>query len=169
MEISHIYKNIYISGIEHACIIDKLIDNNIRAILYLGITNKAKNIIDVYNKHNIKHKYIQIGDAHNSNISKCFEPSWKFINNNIKKGRNVLIHCTKGISRSPTIVAYYLMRKMHERMNCKGNPEPVLDDILTLIKINRSCVKPNRFFIHQLKKYESINITKSTKIKILEK
>lgn len=163
-KISHIYKNIYISDLEYACDINELTRYNIKSILYLGISNKSKYILDLYKECNIRHKYLKIADTTDSNISECFEPSWQFINYNIKKGRNILIHCTKGISRSPTIVAYYLTRKMHERMKDQGTTEPVLNDILTLIKIHRPCSQPNKYFLQQLKNYENINIIKSSQV-----
>ena len=81
-----------------------------------------------------------------------------YLNKNVKLGYNILIHCKKGISRSPTIVAYYLMRKMFERMKSKCIMEPVMDDILRLIHINRPCSNLNKTFIQQLKKYEYNNI-----------
>lgn len=157
-KISHIYKNIFISDLAHAYNIDELINNNIRAILYLGTKNNSKYILDLYKSNNILYKFLKINDTCKSNISEYFEPAWDFINKNVSNNINILIHCRKGISRSPTIVAYYLTRKMHERMKKNGTTEPVLDDILTLIKTNRPCVKPNKFFIKQLKNYEDVNI-----------
>lgn len=162
-KISHIYKNIFISDINHSYNINELLNNNIQAILYLGTTNKSQKILDLYQYLNINYKFLKSNDTCESDISTCFEPSWEFINKNVNKNVNILIHCKKGISRSPTIVAYYLTRKMHERMKTQGTTEPVLTDILTLIKMNRPCAKPNKFFIQQLKNYENININLSVK------
>ena len=50
------------------------------------------------------------------------------------------------------------MRKMFERMKSKYIMEPVMDDILRLIHINRPCSNLNKTFIQQLKKYEYNNI-----------
>jgi hypothetical protein len=160
-QISHIYKNIFISDIKQSYNIVELLDNNIKAILFLGSKNKSKYILDLYNINKIKHIFLKIDDTFKSDITECFEPSWVFINKNINKNTNVLIHCIKGISRSPAIVAYYLTRKMHERMENIGTTFPVLDDILILIKKSRHCSNPNKFFIKQLKNYENINISKS--------
>ena len=57
---------------------------------------------------------IPVSDTIYSNISDCFETAWQFINDNAEQHRNVLVHCQKGISRSPTIVASYLMRILYE-------------------------------------------------------
>jgi protein-tyrosine phosphatase len=169
--ISHIYKNIYISDIEHALNINELNKNKINAVLYLGTHNKAHSILNKYQTNNISHKFLKISDTCDSNITECFEPSWNYINEKIKNGCNILIHCKMGISRSPTIVAYYLTRKMHEHMINKGFVEPVLDDVLTLIKMNRPCSHPNKYFIQQLKSYENIkiNLLDKTSIKTLVK
>jgi protein-tyrosine phosphatase len=169
--ISHIYKNIYISDIEHALNINELITNKINAVLYLGTHNKAPSILNKYQTNNISHKFLKISDTCDSNITECFEPAWNYINEQIKNGCNILIHCKMGISRSPTIVAYYLTRKMHEHMINKGFVEPVLDDVLTLIKMNRPCSHPNKYFIQQLKSYENIkiNLLYKTSIKTLVK
>jgi protein-tyrosine phosphatase len=165
LNISHIYKNLYISDISAACDISSLIDNKIFAVLHLGNHYKDAQILKEYASHNIEHMFLKINDSLNSNISACFESAWEFINNNIKKHKNILIHCTKGISRSPTIVAYYLTRKMHDLMKKNSCIGPVLDDILTLIKAHRPCIKPNRYFIQQLKNYENINININTLVK----
>jgi predicted protein tyrosine phosphatase len=157
-EISHIYKNIYISDIQYSYNIKKLINNNIWAILYLGTSNKSQKILDLYKTCGINHLFLKIDDDINSDISQCFQPAWEFINNNVKSGYNILIHCKKGISRSPAIVAYYLMRKMFERMKTKCTMEPIMDDVLKLIYINRPCSNLNKTFIQQLKKYEYSNI-----------
>lgn len=157
-QISHIYKNIYISDIYHSNNIKELSKYNIKAILYLGNTDKSKEILNSYIKLGIDYKFLKVIDTCDSNISACFEPSWNFINQHIIQNKNILIHCRKGISRSPTIVAYFLTRKMLEHMKTKGHIEPVLMDILILMKKNRPCINPNRFFLKQLKNYENINI-----------
>lgn len=157
-EISHIYKNIYISDIKNACDITQLKKNNIKAILYLGINQKSDDILNEYKKNNIKHKFLQISDTEKSSISDCFEPSWIFINKYINEPYNILIHCVKGVSRSPTIVTYYLTRKLQERMKDKGYIEYVVDDIIELIQFSRPCANPNKNFIQQLKNYEIIKI-----------
>ena len=157
-DISHIYKNIYISDIQYSYDIRKLITKDICAILYLGTSNKFQKILNLYKTCKINHLFLKIDDDVNSDISQCFQPAYDFINKNVKLGYNILIHCKKGISRSPTIVAYYLMRKMFERMKSKCIMEPVMDDILRLIHINRPCSNLNKTFIQQLKKYEYNNI-----------
>lgn len=40
-----------------------------------------------------------------------FDKQYEFIDSNLNQGKQVLIHCASGASRSPTIVIAYLMRK----------------------------------------------------------
>lgn len=155
-EISHIYKNIFISNMVNSLNVNELINKNIHSILYLGINNKSNTILNKYKDNNIKHKFLKISDSYFSPITSCFEPAWEFINKQICNGNNILIHSYNGISRAPTIVAYYLTRKMFERMEHNNNIEPVLADVLTLIKLNRPCSQPNKYFLQVLKNYENI-------------
>lgn len=157
--ISHIYKNIYISNYKNAERFNKLQNHNIGAILYIGNKQKTPNVIHKYNNNNINYKFISMRDDIESDITKCFEPSWNFINENINKNHNILVHCCKGISRSPTIVAYYLMRMIHEyKLNKCNKIQPMLNEILDLIHLHRPCINPNMNFILQLKIWEKNNI-----------
>jgi atypical dual specificity phosphatase len=60
-----------------------------------------------------------------------------------KDGR-ILVHCSAGVSRSPTIVAAYLMKKC----------DMALKDALGLIIRARPAVRPNDGFFRQLKEME---------------
>jgi protein-tyrosine phosphatase len=194
-KISHIHKNIYISDIYNTCDINKLKKYNIKAILHLGDCNKSHIILQKYIDNGINNKFLKVKDTLKSDISKCFEESYEFMNFHANQKNNILIHCKKGISRSPSIVAYYLLRKMYEHKKKKINnrknvtmklissrqsisnsstksilkykqkpgikfddTEYLLDDILYLIQLERTCSKPNKHFIEQLKNYEDINI-----------
>ena len=150
--ISHIYKNIYIGDNLNSNNIDELCKLNIKAILHLGTYKKHDNILELYKKSDINYNFLEINYDNNFDISKCFDPAWVYMNNT---SCNILIQCNQGISRSPIIVAYFLTRKLYEKGKCKSG-QLVVDDILTLIKINRPCSNPNKIFIKQLKNYENI-------------
>lgn len=157
--ISHIYKNIYISNYKIAEELKKLSKYNIGAVLYIGNKQKKSTIIDQYTNNNINYKFLCMDDTIESDISECFEPSWSFINENIKQKRNILVHCCKGISRSPAIVAYYLMRMLYEyRISKTTKKQPILNEILDLIHLYRPCSNPNINFILQLKIWEKNNM-----------
>jgi protein-tyrosine phosphatase len=76
------------------------------------------------------------------NIHNDFESSFNFIDGNICK-TNVLVHCEKGISRSPTIVIAYIMRK----------EKKIYSDILEQVRVKRQQINPNGAFFFYLGKY----------------
>jgi len=163
--ISHIYKNIYISDLYYSYNVDRLNKHNIKAILYLGDGNKPGHVLKLYEDNNITHKFLKIKDMTSYNLSDSFNASWEFLNEHVKKNYNILVHCKQGISRSPTIVAHFLMRKMHEynfhrKSAWDKSNERITGEILELIHINRPCSNPNKSFIRQLEKYEELNIQK---------
>lgn len=51
------------------------------------------------------------GGSINPFANNDFDKQFEFIDSHIKQGKQVLIHCASGASRSPTIVTAYLMRK----------------------------------------------------------
>ena len=70
------------------------------------------------------------------------EDAARFIEQKIKNGEKVLVHCAKGVSRSASIVIYYLMTRFHMKF----------DDALAYVKSKRHVVEPNKFFQKELKK-----------------
>jgi len=56
-------------------------------------------------------KILPIGDLAQENISQHFDDCFNFIEAALRKGKKVLVHCDAGASRSPTIIAAYLIRK----------------------------------------------------------
>jgi predicted protein tyrosine phosphatase len=153
--ISHIYKNIYLSNYKNAENISKLNDHKIGAVLHIGRHPKSHKIQKQYDENSINHTFINMSDTIYANISDCFETAWQFINKNVEENRNILIHCRQGVSRSPTIVAYYLMRIVYEhKLKHHSKLQPLLNEILDLIHLYRPCTNPNINFILQLKMYE---------------
>ncbi len=71
-------------------------------------------------------------------IKECIE----FIENSNK----ILIHCSCGISRSPTIVIAYLIWKTHSSFN----------QVLNFVQSRRSSIEPSIGFKKQLKNFEKI-------------
>jgi len=113
-------------------------------------------IIDVtcdvcyFNYPNVDYIQIPIEDDEYTNIVKYFNYTYNLIDNKLKKGKKVLVYCQAGVSRSPTIVIAYLMKKLNIN----------LTEAYELVLSKRSIVKPNSGFYFQLKLY---NIFLSTK------
>ena len=62
-------------------------------------------------KRKIKQMSIKIYDADDAPIGDVFEATTAFIDNALTEGGAVYVHCLMGMSRSPTIVAAYLIKK----------------------------------------------------------
>lgn len=72
------------------------------------------------------------------------EVSYHIIDNVLESGQPILIHCMAGVSRSVSMIIYYLMRKYGMGF----------DDAYHLIKSRRSIINPNKSFQAQLRKYD---------------
>lgn len=74
------------------------------------------------------------------------EAGYHFIDQALENGGRVLIHCMAGISRSSSVLIYYLMRKNNESFT----------GAVRLVRSFRSIVAPNRSFQLQLINYGKV-------------
>ena len=86
-DISHIYKQIYLSNYKNAKSISLLNAHHIGAVLYIGNRPKSPETQKLYDVNSIKHTFIHMEDTIDANISECFETAWKFITENVKHGK----------------------------------------------------------------------------------
>jgi protein-tyrosine phosphatase len=128
--------------------------------LYLGNVKHSQNksilqeyqivsIIDISNDNvtpipNIEYLTFHVDDQIETNIHQFFQPTFEFINKNHQNQKNVLVHCSFGISRSPTLVTSYLMKQYSWS----------LEKSLKFIKNKREIIFPNEGFMSQLIEYE---------------
>ncbi|CAG9329842.1 unnamed protein product [Blepharisma stoltei] len=99
---------------------------------------------DVQKLPDINYHIIPVKDSEKENISQYFPEAIKFIHNILLSNEKVLVHCYKGISRSPTIILAYIIAAQKESIESAWN----------LIKHKRRIVRPNSGFIKQLKDYD---------------
>jgi predicted protein tyrosine phosphatase len=92
------------------------------------------------------HVRISINDSNDkgtaNEFSKSFDRVARFIYDHIRRGHNVLVHCAAGVSRSTTLVAYYMI---HYRGYMS------VEDALEKIRESRPHVQPNPSFIRVLR------------------
>ena len=141
MDLSKILDSLFLSDLESACNRDLIEEYKIKHII--SILNSDTDILRIRSIHkdvNILH--IDIADTEETNINRYFGHTYFFIERAIERGENVLVHCRGGISRSPTIIAAYLIRKYH--MN--------VFSALAHIGYIRICIDPNLSFTRQLER-----------------
>lgn len=91
-----------------------------------------------------KYYRVDVDDLDDQPINQYFEGSLKFMKDAIDKGHTVFVHCSKGVSRSSTIVLAYLI-SYHKYS---------LKDALNFIKTKRPMVQPNCGFVSKLIDFE---------------
>jgi len=130
-----------------------MIDNPNLTILYLPYNDDVEQNLWTTNKNNIKIiKYTSSTDDYNKLVNQLniynnkpmIEIGYHFITQAINSGKTILVHCMAGISRSVSIVTYYLMKQFH--MNYETATE--------LVRSKRSIANPNDSFKNQLKNYQ---------------
>ena len=127
--------------------------NSITHVLSVGANPLAK--VDGVTYHRLS-----LSDIVSSSISKTTDAAFKIIDGAIasKKGTGkILVHCSAGISRSPTVVAAYLMKR--KGMSLKA----ALGQIIRV----RPQISPNAGFLQQLKEME-IELYGSNSLEVVE-
>ncbi|KAF8802210.1 phosphatases II [Phlegmacium glaucopus] len=138
--------------------------------LYLGSLSAATDK-DLLRQHHITHVVHVLGDGYwfPSNVAE--ESVWKdgvcsyridildettadlgrhlknvcgFIDRTLRSGRNLLIHCHQGISRSASITIAYLIH----------NHGMSFETAHALVKRKRACIKPNSGFVRVLQEWD---------------
>ena len=104
---------------------------------------------DIHNalSHSITFLQLGIQDKHAEDITRLFLPSIFFINRTRQSGGKVLIHCHRGISRSPAVVLSYLIHEFHL----------TLEQAMNHIESRRAQICPNLSFILALEDWRLRN------------
>lgn len=74
------------------------------------IVNATKEIPNLY-PDRFQYLKLNLDDHSEEDISRALPQSFEYIHRSISQGGKVLVHCYAGISRSSSMVIYYLMRK----------------------------------------------------------
>ncbi|TFK62933.1 phosphatases II [Pluteus cervinus] len=88
---------------------------------------------------------IDIVDAKEADLKPHLEGVCDHIDQVLRSGRSVLVHCQQGVSRSPAVVIAYLIR----------NHGMTFDNAHGLLKRKRACINPNSGFVKILRDWES--------------
>eukprot|EP01080_Neovahlkampfia_damariscottae_P009068 gene9068-1163_t len=115
------------------------------------IVNAAKVACDNYFPKDFQYCALNLYDSPTQSIIGLFFVVIKFMNDAIKNGGKVYVHCYAGVSRSSSIVVSYLMWK--EKSKCR--------ELLENVKKRRAVSSPNAGFTVQLFRWEKILLQQS--------
>jgi len=87
---------------------------------------------------------LNILDSTSADLKPHLEAAVKWIDEKLRTGNNVLVHCQQGISRSAAVVIAYLIYTHNMSY------EAAFD----LVRQKRACIKPNSGFIRALQEWE---------------
>ncbi|TCD66033.1 hypothetical protein EIP91_001888 [Steccherinum ochraceum] len=87
---------------------------------------------------------LDIMDSTSADLKPHLEATVRWIDEKLRKGRNVLVHCQQGVSRSAAVVIAYLIYTHNMSY----------DSAFDLVKRKRACVKPNSGFVRALQEWE---------------
>ena len=93
----------------------------------------------------IKQLHINILDKSDAKICDHFETTSDYIDEALQNGGKVLVNCLKGVSRSTTIVAAYIIRKYQVSHKTA----------IEMIRKRRKCVAPNIGFYLALRRWSA--------------
>lgn len=127
-----------------------LIDNDITIVISLGFS------ISPYAQYDdIKTYHLSIADSSDDetvDILNYYLPKFAdIIDAALFHNQNILVHCHAGISRSATLVIYYVLLKLVELPIKQTN---YLYKAVKHVKDQRSCVCPNSGFVRLLERIE---------------
>jgi len=88
--------------------------------------------------------YVRLVDTPSSDLSAYFRSATSFIDNELRNGGKVLVHCVAGVSRSVSLILAYLIRF--------GGYSSL--DAFLMVRSKRSIARPNDGFCMQLMDYE---------------
>ena len=133
---NYIIDNIYLGDINAAADEAYLKEHNITTVVNCAISCKS-------NYTDIKFIELRLYDDKSQILFPKLEVAYNFIKKNSKKNANILVHCKCGISRSTSLVVFYLMKE-------KGWD---YDRAMDYIKERRPSALPQAAFQQQLRNY----------------
>ena len=166
--INEITPSIFISDYENSKDIGLLREYNIKHVINLSDCDKLETFLNKMRKVKIKEHRIFIRDEPGQSLTAAMNDTYDIIQEIIDSKKKVLIHCNAGVSRAPSILISYFMRRQymisyekyiritkvktkHQRFLELINPDnSILLKIIKWIKTARPCINPNPGFIYQL-------------------
>ena len=106
------------------------------------ILNLAPDVEPAYPEH-FQYKTVPVLDIPETNIISYFPQCFEVLDDAVKSGGCVLVHCKAGVSRAAAVVIGYLIRQN----------DMDYQQAFDFVKSKRPSIKPNPGFVAQLKEY----------------
>ncbi|KAL2844445.1 protein-tyrosine phosphatase-like protein [Aspergillus pseudodeflectus] len=137
---------LYLAPASAASSLSFLQKHEITIIISIGKTpsRKHSSIETEHGPEGIIYHRLGLEDREDANIRKCVDSACVILDAASAARKRVLVHCSAAISRSPAIVAAYLIK-------CRGFG---LEGALAVLRKARPVVSPNRGFMEQLRALE---------------
>lgn len=147
IEATEIVSGLFVGSARAANDLTMLRRKRIDAVLSAG----TKFTADMYTRHRdvvAEHLVVKARDVPEQNLLAFWNDTNAWLARHLdERGARVLVHCQKGMSRSASIAAAFLIA--HRNMS--------LDDALRTLKSRRAIVAPNRGFLRQLRFFEDLH------------
>jgi serine/threonine/tyrosine-interacting protein len=139
-EMQKVYDQIYLGPYSVAKNQELLQSNNITHILCIRDVEETQ-FIKPFHPSLFQYSVVDCKNSQMESIIQKFATVSKWIDEVVKKGGNVLVHCVGGISRAPCFVIAYLME--YHNMS--------FDVAYQTVQSKRFCINPIESFFGQLK------------------
>jgi len=116
--------------------------NELKKRGFTHVVNVACGVAPAFPK-DFTYLHIPLLDCASENIQDHFHKTSQFIQDALTGGGRVLVHCLKGVSRSATIAAAFVMKAR------SASPSQAVE----FLRKNRPVIKPNSGFMNQLEVY----------------
>lgn len=138
----YIIDGIHITDMPTATNKQLLISHNIQVVI--NVTQYKNPNPNMYKSLGIEYHWFNIYDEPNNNISRYFDQAVEILTQAKADGKQSIVHCQQGQSRSVAIVMAYLIKRY------KFNN---IDGVLNCIRVARPQASPNSGFLEQLTAY----------------
>lgn len=141
-----IYPNVYLGAVR--CIKKRALMQGIQAVVSaldegrfpVGVVRAR---LDKEYPGQMYHLRVTLDDDEDADIAQFFDLVANWVNEQVKAGRTVLIHCVAGHSRSVTLLLYYMLRYRGLKSVKKA---------LEFVQERRPSAQPNAGFMEQLER-----------------
>ena len=144
-DMDEIIPGLFLGNMNAALNVEQLRQHGISHVLNVRSKVNWVAMVD-YEENNIEFAHVLMQDSPSFDMKKNINAAIAFIQTALDVGGKVLVHCNAGISRSPTVVAAYIMANQNVDALCASQ----------LVKNRHTKALPNYSFIRFLCEWEDM-------------